>query len=39
MFLLQPGNRISFYAIPAAEWDSLDRAAEAGEPVAERLPP
>jgi KipI family sensor histidine kinase inhibitor len=34
MFLLQPGNRISFYAIPAAEWDSLDRAAchRDGEP-------
>ena len=38
MFLLRPGDRVSFQAIAAAEWDALDRAAEAGEPVAERLP-
>ena len=38
MFLLRPGDQVSFQAIAAAEWDALDRAAEAGEPVAERLP-
>jgi KipI family sensor histidine kinase inhibitor len=38
MFLASPGDRISFYPIPASSWDALDRAAEAGEAVAERMP-
>lgn len=36
MFLLEPGDRIRFHAVPAGEWPDLDRAAAAGEPVAER---
>jgi KipI family sensor histidine kinase inhibitor len=36
-FLLAPGDRIIFEPIDAARWDGLDRAAAAGEPVAERL--
>ncbi len=35
VFLLEPGDRINFYAIAANEFDALDRAAERGEPVAE----
>lgn len=37
MFLTSPGDRITFYPIAASSWDTLDRAAEAGEPVAERM--
>jgi 5-oxoprolinase (ATP-hydrolysing) subunit B len=37
VFLMSPGDRISFYPVQSAEWDALDRAAMAGEPVAERL--
>jgi 5-oxoprolinase (ATP-hydrolysing) subunit B len=36
MFLMAPGDRVSFYSVPASQWDALDRAAEAGDPVAER---
>jgi KipI family sensor histidine kinase inhibitor len=36
MFLMAPGDRVSFYPVAASEWDALDRAAEAGDPVAER---
>jgi KipI family sensor histidine kinase inhibitor len=35
VFLLEPGDRINFHAIDASEFDSLDKAAERGEPVAE----
>jgi 5-oxoprolinase (ATP-hydrolysing) subunit B len=35
VFLVQPGDAVSFYAIDASEWPRLDAAAEAGEPVAE----
>ena|SRR5688500_6797618 len=35
VFLTEPGDAVTFYAIAAREWDALDRAAEAGEPVAE----
>jgi KipI family sensor histidine kinase inhibitor len=38
MFLMSPGDRVSFYRIPATSWDALDRAAQAGEAIAERLP-
>lgn len=34
-FLLAPGDRIAFQPIAAARWEALDRAAAAGEPVAE----
>jgi KipI family sensor histidine kinase inhibitor len=34
-FLLGPGDRVRFDPIPAEQWDGLDRAAAAGEPVAE----
>lgn len=35
IFLLEPGDRIRFFAIPAKEFELLDRAAERGEAVAE----
>jgi KipI family sensor histidine kinase inhibitor len=35
MFLVEPGDAVTFYAIDAREWPRLDAAAEAGEPVAE----
>lgn len=35
VFLVEPGDAVTFYAIDAREWDALDRAAEAGEPIAE----
>ncbi|MBN8982215.1 MAG: 5-oxoprolinase subunit PxpB [Rhizobiales bacterium] len=35
VFLLEPGDRIHFHAIPAKDFDALDRAAERGEQVAE----
>jgi KipI family sensor histidine kinase inhibitor len=34
-FLLGPGDGVRFDPIPADRWDGLDRAAAAGEPVAE----
>jgi KipI family sensor histidine kinase inhibitor len=34
-FLLGPGDRVRFEAIPASRWDALDRAAASGDPVAE----
>lgn len=38
VFLVGPGDAVTFYAIDAREWDALDRAAEAGEPIAELVP-
>jgi len=35
VFLTEPGDEVSFYAIDADEWEALDRAADAGEVVAE----
>lgn len=35
VFLTEPGDTVSFYAIDAREWDALDRAADAGEIIAE----
>ena len=34
-FILAPGDRVAFEPIPAARWEALDRAAAAGELVAE----
>jgi len=36
-FLVAPGDEVVFAPTDAAHWDALDRAAEAGEPVAELL--
>ncbi len=35
VFLMEPGDRVSFYAIDVSEFTALDRAAERGEIVAE----
>ncbi len=37
MFMMAPGDRVSFYAIAPDEWSSLDEAAEAGQMIAEQL--
>jgi KipI family sensor histidine kinase inhibitor len=37
VFLIEPGDAVSFYAIDQREWAALDAAAEAGEPVAELI--
>jgi KipI family sensor histidine kinase inhibitor len=37
VFILGPGDRVTFEPIPAARWDGLDRAAAAGDPVAEAV--
>ncbi len=39
IFLLEPGDAVTFEAIDAAQFDRLDRAAERGEPVAELITP
>jgi allophanate hydrolase subunit 1 len=36
-FLTAPGDEVVFQPVDAARWDGLDRAAAAGEPVAELL--
>lgn len=35
VFLIEPGDAVSFHAVAAREWAALDRAAKAGEPIAE----
>ncbi len=35
VFLVEPGDAVTFHAIDQREWAALDRAAEAGEPIAE----
>jgi 5-oxoprolinase (ATP-hydrolysing) subunit B len=35
MFLIAPGDEVTFYQVSAGEWPALDAAAEAGEPVAQ----
>lgn len=35
VFLIEPGDAVTFYAIDPREWTVLDQAAEAGEPIAE----
>jgi hypothetical protein len=37
VFIFEPGDRVVFEPIPPARWESLDRAADAGELVAEPL--
>jgi KipI family sensor histidine kinase inhibitor len=39
VFLLAPGDEITFQPVPAERWDELDRRAAAGDPVAEIVPP
>lgn len=38
-FLMAPGDEVVFAPIDATRWDALDRAAAAGEPVAELIAP
>jgi KipI family sensor histidine kinase inhibitor len=35
VFLLAPGDEVTFQPVPAERWDELDRRAAAGDPVAE----
>lgn len=37
VFLFEPGDRVRFAPVDPGRWDALDRAAAAGDPVAERL--
>ena len=37
IFLIEPGDHVTFFPVPASEWGALDRASEAGELVAERV--
>jgi KipI family sensor histidine kinase inhibitor len=37
IFLIEPGDRVTFVPVPASEWAALDRAAERGEIVAEAV--
>jgi KipI family sensor histidine kinase inhibitor len=37
IFVLRPGDRVRFEPVPASAWDALDRRAQAGELVAERM--
>jgi 5-oxoprolinase (ATP-hydrolysing) subunit B len=37
IFLIEPGDYVTFFPVPAREWDALDRAGEAGEVVAEMV--
>jgi KipI family sensor histidine kinase inhibitor len=37
VFLMEPGDAVTFHAIPAREFEALDRAAARGETVAELL--
>jgi KipI family sensor histidine kinase inhibitor len=39
VFLVGAGDEVVFRPIPEAAWDALDRAAEAGDPVAELVQP
>ena len=39
MFLIAPGDDVTFFAIPPADWRALDAAAAAGDPVAEIIAP
>jgi len=38
VFLLAPGDEVTFQPVPAERWDELDRRAAAGDPVAEIVP-
>lgn len=35
MFLMGTGDSVTFHEVPAREWNSLERAAERGDPIAE----
>ena len=37
LFLLEPGDAVSFHEVSLAEWHEMDKAAEAGERVAELI--
>jgi len=37
IFLIEPGDHVTFLPLPASEWEALDRAAERGEVVAELI--
>jgi 5-oxoprolinase (ATP-hydrolysing) subunit B len=37
LFLLEPGDAVTFYQVSLAEWHEMDQAAEAGKPVAELI--
>jgi hypothetical protein len=37
-FLTEAGDEVVFEPVDVARWDALDRAAEAGEPVAKLVP-
>jgi KipI family sensor histidine kinase inhibitor len=39
MFLIEPGDAVTFYAITPSDFAELDRAAERGDPVAELVAP
>ena len=39
MFLLEPGDSVSFEAVDASRWDRLDRAAAEGDIIAELISP
>lgn len=39
VFLMEPGDAVSFYTLPAKDFDALDRAAERGEIIAELIAP
>lgn len=39
IFLFEPGDRVRFEPVDPRRWNALDRAAAAGEPVAERCDP
>ena len=39
IFLIEPGDHVSFFSVAASRWEALDRAAEAGDPVAEIVAP
>jgi len=39
IFLIEPGDHVAFFQIEESEWERLDRAAEAGDPVAELVAP
>jgi 5-oxoprolinase (ATP-hydrolysing) subunit B len=37
IFLIEPGDHVTFFPVPASEWEALDQAGQAGEMVAELL--
>jgi KipI family sensor histidine kinase inhibitor len=34
IFLIEPGDYVTFFPVPERDWEALDRAAETGDPVA-----